>query len=90
VRTDVALIAGAHCDPVDAIALDAAISKLNALDAGQGRIAELRCFADMRLEEIAEVLGFSLRTIKHDWATAQLLLKHELGLPKRKTASIPC
>jgi RNA polymerase sigma factor (TIGR02999 family) len=87
VHTDAIHVADASPDPVDAIALDDAITKLTTLDARQGRVAELRCFAGMEFEEIAEVLRVSVRTVKRDWATARLLLRSELGATAKVRAA---
>ena len=44
-------------DAVDALALDGALRKLEALDPEQGRIVELRFFGGLTVEETAEVVG---------------------------------
>lgn len=60
------------------IELDAALTRLAALDPQQARIVELRYFAGMTVEEIAQVLGISPRTAKRDWAMARAWLLREL------------
>src|SRR5262245_13541338 len=65
-------------DLVDAIALDAALRKLEALDPDQGRVVELRFFGGLTVEETAAVLGVSPATVKREWAVAKGWLYREL------------
>jgi RNA polymerase sigma-70 factor, ECF subfamily len=61
------------------IALDDALKLLAEWDPRQSRIVELRFFAGLTEEEIAEVVGISARTVKRDWAAARAWLHGELG-----------
>ena len=61
---------------VDVLALDEALDALGELDARQARVVELRFFAGLTHEEIADVLDVSLSTVKRDWRTARLWLYH--------------
>lgn len=63
---------------VDLIALDQALSRLGRFDARQARIVELRFFAGLNHDEIAEVLGLSTTTVKREWKLARLWLFREL------------
>lgn len=63
----------------DALALDAALQKLEALDPDQGRIVELRFFGGLTVEETAAVLGVSPSTVKREWALAKGWLYRELA-----------
>jgi RNA polymerase sigma factor (TIGR02999 family) len=65
-------------DAVDALALDGALRKLEALDPDQGRIVELRFFGGLTVEETAEVAGVSPATVKREWALAKGWLYREL------------
>jgi RNA polymerase sigma-70 factor (ECF subfamily) len=65
-------------DPVNALALDRALGKLEALDPEQGRIVELRFFGGLTVEETAAALGISPSTVKRDWALAKGWLYREL------------
>jgi len=65
-------------DAVDALALDAALRKLEALDPDQARIVELRFFGGLTVEETAEVVGTSPATVKREWALAKGWLYREL------------
>lgn len=66
-------------DGVDALALDDALTKLEALDPDQARIVELRFFGGLTIEEAAEVMRVSPATIKREWALAKGWLYRELG-----------
>ena len=58
--------------------LDRALSRLEALDAQQGRIVELRYFGGLTIQETAEVMRVSSGTVKRDWAVARAWLYREL------------
>jgi len=62
----------------DMVALDAALERLAALDAGQARIVELRFFGGLSIEETAEAMGISPATVKRHWALARAWLAREL------------
>jgi RNA polymerase sigma factor (TIGR02999 family) len=62
----------------DVLALDAALSKLERADPRAGRVVELRFFGGLLEEEIAEVLGVSVITVKRDWKVARAWLMHRL------------
>jgi RNA polymerase sigma factor (TIGR02999 family) len=63
---------------VDVIALDGALDRLNQLDPQQSRIVELRFFGGLSIEETAEFLGISPKTVKRDWTVAKTWLRSEL------------
>jgi len=60
------------------VALDAALERLARLDETLSRIVELRYFGGLSVEETAEVLGCSARTVKRGWRKARALLHAEL------------
>ncbi len=62
----------------DVIAVDEIVGRLEALDPRQGRIVELRFFAGMSVEEIAEVMHISTPTVKREWTSAKAWLHREL------------
>ncbi len=68
----------APADAVDILQLDQALGRLAALDSQQGRIVELRFFGGLTVEEAAEVLGISPRTVKRSWRSARAWLYREL------------
>jgi RNA polymerase sigma-70 factor, ECF subfamily len=63
----------------DILALDNVLSRLSAQDQRQARIVELRFFAGLAEEEIAELLEISTRTVKREWSFAKAWLKRELA-----------
>jgi len=64
---------------VDLLVLDEALERLAALDARQARVVELRFFAGLTVEEVAEALGASARTVASQWRLARAWLSRELG-----------
>ena len=64
--------------PEGMIDLDQALNRLAEMDPRQARIVELRFFAGLTVEETAELLGISEKTVKRDWATARAWLEAEL------------
>ena len=60
------------------VELDSALDRLAAMDPRQARIVELRFFAGLTVEEAAEVLGISPKTVKRDWSVAKAWLHGEL------------
>ena len=71
-------IASAAGDLVDAIALDTALKGLEALDAQQARVIELRFYGGLSIEETASALGVSPATVNRDWVTARAWLYRRL------------
>ena len=63
---------------LDLISVDEALTKLAALDQQQARVVELRFFGGLNVEETAEVLGISARTVKRDWQVAKSWIRREL------------
>ena len=63
----------------DLIALDDVLEKLSELDSRKSRIVELRFFGGLSVEETAEVLKISARTVMRDWGLAQAWLYRELS-----------
>ena len=64
---------------VDLSALDNALTRLSELDSRQGRIVELRFLAGLSIEETADVLEVSPRTVNLDWQMARSWLRRELN-----------
>ncbi len=61
------------------IALDDAMQALATLDERKSRIAELRFFAGLSVEETAEVLQVAPVTVMRDWRLAKAWLQRELS-----------
>ncbi len=62
----------------DLVALDEALSRLAEFSPRQSRVIELRFFAGLNEEQIAEVLDISARTVRRDWQIARAWLFREL------------
>jgi len=62
----------------DIVALDSALEALAAFDPRAASIVELRFFGGLNVEETAEVVGLSPRTIKREWAAAKAWLLGEM------------
>jgi RNA polymerase sigma factor (TIGR02999 family) len=64
---------------VDVLALDDALSSLAATDSEKARIVELRYFAGLSVEEVAEITGTSPATVKRHWMVAKAWLFRALA-----------
>ena len=60
------------------LAVHEALEKLKLLDERLASLVELRYFAGLSVEETADVLGMSDRTVKRDWRKARALLYEAL------------
>lgn len=63
---------------IDVLVLDEALGRLARQETRQHRVAELRLFGGLSVEEIAAVLEVSERTVKEDWRLARAWLAREL------------
>ena len=55
----------------------AAIDRLEELDAKQARVVEMHYFGGLTMQEVADALGVSRRTVHRDWAMAKSWLQRE-------------
>lgn len=69
---------------IDVLWLNEALEQLAALDARQSKVVELRYFAGMSVEEVADVMSISPATVKREWATARVWLAHRLSREPRR------
>jgi RNA polymerase sigma-70 factor, ECF subfamily len=74
---DEALISAEEDDP-DLLALDEALNELTAIDPQQSRVVELRVFGGLTVEDTAEALGISPRTVKREWSMAKAWLHRQI------------
>lgn len=58
----------------DLVALDEALSSLEKVDPRKAAVVELKFFAGLSLDEIAEQLGVSQETVSRDWRRARAWL----------------
>jgi RNA polymerase sigma factor (TIGR02999 family) len=63
---------------VDLVRLDDALTSLASIDELQSRIIELRFFGGLSIEETADLVGVSPRSVKRQWAIARAWLFREL------------
>ena len=73
----------------DLLAVHESLSRLQQIDPRQAQVVELRFFAGLDLNEIAELLGVSTRTVKRDWESARAWLYATLSsaaAPERQVA----
>ena len=61
------------------LALDDSLKRLAALEPRLSRIVELRFFAGLDVDETAQVLNVSPKTVKRDWSLAKVWLYGELN-----------
>lgn len=66
-------------NPLEVLALDEALTRLEAINARQARVVELRHFGGLSELQIAELLDVAPRTVRQDWRYARLWLRAELG-----------
>lgn len=59
---------------IEILALDQALNHLAELDERLAKLVELRFFGGLSVEETAEVLDVSVRTVKRDWRKARAFL----------------
>lgn len=67
-------VAGDEPAVTDLIALDDALERLRGFSERQGQLVEYRFFGGLSHEEIAEVMGVSVRTVKREWTKARTWL----------------
>ena len=63
----------------DVLAIDEALTALEAVDPRASRMVEMRFFAGLTEHEAADALGVSVATLKRDWAFARAWLYERLG-----------
>jgi RNA polymerase sigma factor (TIGR02999 family) len=64
--------------PEELLALDEALERLARIDERKCRIVEMRCFAGMNVDEVAEALGIAAITVKREWERAKAWLYKEM------------
>lgn len=73
-------------DVLDALALEQALQRLEALAPDKARVVELRFYGGLSIEEAAKVLDISPATVKRHWQTARVWLLDALS-PNGDTAA---
>lgn len=70
---------GTGASPEEILGIDRALEKLEELDPRLVRLVELRYYAGLSVEETAEALAVSERTVKRDWRRARAFLFEQLS-----------
>ena len=73
------LAVGKTSAPVDLLALDEILERLEAVDAQQHEIVMLRYFAGLSIDEVAAALNVSSSTVDRQWSFARAWLHRELS-----------
>ena len=76
-------LAAAPVREINLLELDDALNRLAEIDARKSQVIELRFFGGLSLEETAEALKVSPRTVKRDWQLARAWLYREMGGKKQ-------
>ena len=63
---------------VDVLAIHEALNKLEKVDEERARIVELRFYGGLTIDEVAEVMGMSRRTVQKKWTGTKAWLRREL------------
>jgi RNA polymerase sigma factor (sigma-70 family) len=63
---------------VDVLALDEALDQVEKLSPRQASIVQLRYFGGLTVEETADVLAITSRTVDRDWGAARAWLRRRL------------
>ena len=64
---------------VELLDIDEALTELESIDARASQVVALRFFGGLSMEEIANVIGVSKRTVEGDWTTAKAWLRSRLS-----------
>jgi RNA polymerase sigma-70 factor, ECF subfamily len=71
----------------EVLSLDGALDVLKSWDARAAQVVELRFFGGLSLEETAEVLNVSAKTVQRSWTAARAWLRKEIELGRQ--SSVP-
>ena len=64
--------------PVDLLQLETSLTRLERFNPRGAAVVQYRFFAGLTYEEIAEVLGVSVPTVRRSWAVARAWLASEM------------
>jgi RNA polymerase sigma-70 factor, ECF subfamily len=84
-------ITGSWNQDAEIVAVDEALAALSSVSPRQTQVIELRYFAGLSEDEVAEVLRVSRRTVNRDWRIARAWLHARLssGAPDDRFAMVP-
>ena len=63
----------------EVLAIDVALERLAQIDERAHRVIECRIFAGLTIDETAQALGVSSKSVQRTWTTARAWLRKELG-----------
>jgi len=72
-------LTAAEGQPAERIELDDALQQLQEIDPRRSQVVEMRYFAGMGIDEVADALVVSPATVKRDWTVAKLWLARALN-----------
>jgi RNA polymerase sigma factor (TIGR02999 family) len=72
-------VGAAEQDPAEVLAVDEALKRLEQEDPRKAEVVELRYFAGMTVDETAQALGLSPRTVEVEWRFAKAWLHRQLA-----------
>ena len=70
---------GGDLDSIDLLELEDSLNRLATFNPRGAKVVEFRFFGGLTYEEIAEVMGVSVPTVRRSWAVARAWLANELG-----------
>lgn len=68
-----------HQEAGEIVALHEALDALQAIDPRKSKLVEMRYFGGLSIEETAEAMGVSVRTVHRDWSLARSWLIREMN-----------
>ena len=72
-------LGGEVLDPAQLLDLNTALEQLAEIDEREAKVVTLRFFGGLTVEQVAEVVGVSKRTVENDWRHAQAWLRLRLS-----------
>ena len=66
-------------NPTEILALDQALTEMEAFDSQMAHVVKLRFYAGLTVEEVAGLLGISASTVKREWSVARAWLYRTLA-----------
>jgi len=68
-----------HQEAAEIVALHEALQALETVDPRKSKLVEMRYFGGLSVEETAEAMGLSVRTVNRDWSLARSWLIREMN-----------
>jgi len=78
----------ATADPLHLLDIDRAITELSVIDPRAAKVVELRYYAGCTVEETADALNVSPKTVKRDWSFARVWLEKQLLTQEAQAGSL--